>query len=61
MVVTELVAVSGATPASSKAGKGVAPKNAHAAMLLVCHLRHPEQRGRVAVERATDWLASLPA
>ncbi len=29
--------------------------------LLVRHLRQPEQRGRVAVERAADWLASLAA
>lgn len=31
------------------------------ATLLVRHLRQPEQRGRVAVERAADWLARLPA
>lgn len=29
------------------------------AALLVRHLRQPEQRGRVAVERAADWLARL--
>ena len=29
--------------------------------LLVRHLRQPEQRGRVAVERAADWLARLAA
>ncbi len=29
------------------------------AMLLVRHLRQPELRGRVAVERAADWLARL--
>ncbi len=31
------------------------------ASLLVRHLRQPEQRGRVAVERAADWLARLAA
>jgi len=31
------------------------------ATLLVRHLRQPEQRGRVAVERAADWLARLAA
>jgi predicted AAA+ superfamily ATPase len=31
------------------------------ACLLVRHLRQPEQRGRVAVERAADWLARLAA
>ncbi len=31
------------------------------ASLLVRHLRQPEQRGRVAVERAADWLAQLAA
>ncbi|MDP2795095.1 MAG: ATP-binding protein [Sulfurisoma sp.] len=31
------------------------------ATLLVRHLRQPEQRGRVAVERAADWLARLSA
>ena len=31
------------------------------AALLVRHLRQPEQRGRVAVERAADWLARLAA
>lgn len=31
------------------------------ATLLVRHLRQPEQRGRVTVERAADWLARLPA
>lgn len=31
------------------------------AALLVRHLRQPEQRGRVAVERAPDWLARLAA
>ncbi len=31
------------------------------AALLVRHLRQPEQRGRVAVERAADWLARLSA
>jgi uncharacterized protein len=31
------------------------------AILLVRHLRQPEQRGRVAVERAADWLARLSA
>jgi len=30
-------------------------------VLLVRHLRQPEQRGRVAVERAADWLARLSA
>jgi predicted AAA+ superfamily ATPase len=29
--------------------------------LLVRHLRQPELRGRVAVERAADWLAQLAA
>lgn len=29
--------------------------------LLVRYLRQPEQRGRVAVERAADWLARLSA
>jgi len=28
---------------------------------LVRYLRQPEQRGRVAVERAADWLARLSA
>jgi len=31
------------------------------ATLLVRHLRQPEQRGRVAVERAATWLAQLAA
>ncbi len=31
------------------------------ATVLVRHLRQPEQRGRVAVERAADWLARLAA
>lgn len=31
------------------------------ASLLVRYLRQPEQRGRVAVERAADWLARLSA
>ena len=31
------------------------------ATLLVRHLRQTEQRGRVAVERASDWLARLAA
>jgi hypothetical protein len=31
------------------------------AALLVRHLRQPEQRGGVAVERAADWLARLAA
>jgi len=31
------------------------------ASLLVRYLRQPEQRGRVAVERAADWLARLAA
>ena len=31
------------------------------ANLLVRHLRQPEQRGRVAVERAAEWLAQLAA
>jgi len=31
------------------------------AILLVRHLRQPELRGRVAVERAADWLAQLAA
>lgn len=31
------------------------------ATLLVRHLRQPEQRGRVAVERAAEWLARLAA
>lgn len=31
------------------------------AALLVRHLRQPEQRGRVTVERAADWLARLAA
>lgn len=31
------------------------------ANLLVRHLRQPELRGRVAVERAADWLAQLAA
>lgn len=31
------------------------------AAVLVRHLRQPEQRGRVAVERAADWLARLSA
>jgi len=31
------------------------------ATLLVRHLRQPEQRGRVAIERAADWLARLAA
>lgn len=31
------------------------------ASVLVRHLRQPEQRGRVAVERAADWLARLSA
>lgn len=31
------------------------------AALLVRHLRQPERRGRVAVERAADWLARLAA
>lgn len=31
------------------------------ATLLVRYLRQPEQRGRVAVERAADWLARLAA
>jgi uncharacterized protein len=31
------------------------------AVLLVRHLRQPEQRGRVAVERAAEWLARLSA
>ncbi len=31
------------------------------ATLLVRHLRQPEQRGPVAVERAADWLARLAA
>lgn len=34
---------------------------AASATLLVRHLRQPEQRGRVAVERAADWLARLAA
>lgn len=34
---------------------------AAAATLLVRHLRQPEQRGRVAVERAAEWLATLAA
>ena len=29
--------------------------------VLVRYLRQPEQRGRVAVERAADWLARLSA
>jgi len=31
------------------------------ACLLVRYLRQPEQRGRVSVERAADWLATLSA
>lgn len=31
------------------------------ASLLVRHLRQPEQRGRVSVERAAEWLARLAA
>jgi hypothetical protein len=31
------------------------------ANLLVRHLRQPELRGRVAVERAADWLGQLSA
>lgn len=31
------------------------------ACVLVRHLRQPEQRGRVAVERAADWLVRLAA
>jgi predicted AAA+ superfamily ATPase len=31
------------------------------ASVLVRHLRQPEQRGRVAVERAAEWLARLAA
>lgn len=31
------------------------------ATVLVRHLRQPEQRGRVTVERAADWLARLAA
>ncbi|MBK6908237.1 MAG: DUF4143 domain-containing protein [Rhodocyclaceae bacterium] len=31
------------------------------ASLLIRHLRQPEQRGRVQVERAADWLARLSA
>ena len=34
---------------------------ASGASLLVRYLRQPEQRGRVAVERAADWLARLSA
>jgi len=30
-------------------------------LTLVRHLRQPERRGRVSVERAADWLASLAA
>lgn len=31
------------------------------ATVLVRHLRQPEQRGRVAIEAAADWLARLAA